>query len=212
LNEEIKKPDPDQSVVFELEAAIQFVKEHFESTIAKLDELPDDHRDFETLWTLFPPHCLVYSTDILGQEKVYRMRSSKYDRSEDGSVFFVLNMDYIDADGVHVGYVRSQSYQIPEYSGSTSLYDLPYYPLFHHTKFLVLWERMIARSNKILNLKGRHLQEYKGHALDEEGEKFNVGTHLPLNLAFQKMRVTFISNFTSMLSTDSNTYSRMAAS
>ncbi|KAI0424044.1 P-loop containing nucleoside triphosphate hydrolase protein [Xylaria sp. FL1042] len=173
LAEEKKHESPNQGKVFELEAAVQFVEEHFEPQFTKLNELPDGYIVFEMLWTLFPRNSLVYGVDELGQGRVYRLRYASYGRNQDGSPFFNLKIDYLDTDGKQVGYVYNQDSPIPGFSGLKSIYDLSLFPLICHPNHEDVCEQFITRGEKILRLKGRHLQEYKGHALDEGNKKFN---------------------------------------
>ena len=182
LEEEQAKDSPDTDKIFEFDATVQFIQEHFGAVRSKLDEFPDNHIDFSTLWTLFPYHAIVYSSDQLGQGRAYRVRDSSYGKNQDGSAIFTLAADYIDSNGEEVGYVRSQSLtSIPEFSGSKLIYDLPYIPLRLHCRYAEARKQLIATGDKVLSLKGRHLQEYKGHALAEGNDKiskFNVrGIH-----------------------------------
>lgn len=174
LKEERAKESPNETKIFKLEATVQFTQEHFGPVITTLNKLVQDHVTFETIWTLFPYHVLVYSKDALNQGLVYRVRSSEYGENKDGSAYYGLTIDYLDSNGVRVGYVFSQRKKIPEFSGPMLIYDLPYYPLLRHPNIQDEWKLLVARGEKILSLKGRHLQEYKGHALDEKLEKFNV--------------------------------------
>ncbi|KAI1738087.1 P-loop containing nucleoside triphosphate hydrolase protein [Xylaria scruposa] len=173
LSEERKSESPDQEVILELEAAVQFVEEHFEPSFTRLKDLLAGYIVFEMIWTLFPPNVLLYGIDKLGQGRAYRLKDSDYEKKRDGTVSYVLNIDYINTDGKQVGYVYRQENRIPVFSGSKSIYDLPYFPLTYHPNYQDLRRQFIARGDKILCLNGRYLKEYKGHALDEGGKKFN---------------------------------------
>ncbi|KAK3941752.1 P-loop containing nucleoside triphosphate hydrolase protein [Diplogelasinospora grovesii] len=148
------KENRDQNKIFELEAAVQFTREHYDTVFTTLEEFPDNHIDFGTLWTRFPHHILVYSSDQLGQGRAYRV-------------------DYLDSDGKWVGYVESRTLaNVPQFSGSKSIHDLPFCPLSLHRDQDGVQKQLIARGSKVLSLKGQHLQGYKGHALAEDKDKY----------------------------------------
>jgi hypothetical protein len=174
LEEEKILESPNEVKIFELEAVLQFTLEHFETVITKLKELQSSRMEFDNIWTLFPHHTLVYNSDGLGQGRAYRVLSSGYEENRDGSVFYSVTLDYLDSNGEQVGYVYSQSRSIPQFHGSMSIYDLPIFPLELLPNYPTIRQELITRGDKVLRLKGRHLQDYKGHALDEEGKKFNV--------------------------------------
>lgn len=163
---------------------VEFVEEHFGSVLARLKELPENHIEFNSLWTLFPRHCIVYCSDQLGQGRVCRVRGSSYEKTQDGAPVYVLSVDYLDSNGKHLGYTLSRALTPVDYfSGSKLIFDLPFYPLSLEPGYPNLRVKLISRGNKVLRLKGRNLQEYTGHALAENKSenkffKFNVSHYL----------------------------------
>lgn len=181
LKEAVASKSPSDDQIFELSAILEFIPQHFSREIFDLSELPAGQITFDLLWTLCPPHALLLSSDDLGQDRVLRVRSSSYAKQMDGSISFIVKTEFADSDGQHIGFVRSgyADIRIQEFRGTTSLTDLPASPLHLHPSYEALKADLIARGERILNLHGRHLQEYKGAALgprDKDGNriKFNV--------------------------------------
>lgn len=162
--------------IFELEAGLEFIGEHYGGVLHELKQLPKNEITFGFLWTLFPPNTLVYGTDHLKQGRIYRVRSSSYKEEQDGSVKFVLVVDYLDSDGEHTGFVGNVACAIPSFEGSMEVTNLTIFPFFLHPQHQAARQAFVTRGEKLLRLRGRHLQEYSGHALTEEGKKFNVST------------------------------------
>lgn len=89
----------------------------------------------------------------------------------------MVNAEYIDSDGNLTGLARGQA-TIPEFTGFCPIIDLNAFPFQYHPKYEILRCDLIARGERSLKLRGRHLQEYQGHALDQEQKKFNVSLKL----------------------------------
>ncbi|KIL83582.1 hypothetical protein FAVG1_13202 [Fusarium avenaceum] len=178
FEEEKSKDLPNQKMMFELEATRMFIEKHFQATSITLLELPVGQIDFETIWVLFPYHSLAYSPDSLGQPRVYRVREAEYEKNRDGTPFFSVQADYIDSDGQVFGYVgKILLPPINAFAGSVPIRDLPVFPLdMRHTTSQTICSQVLQLANKTIKLKGRHLQEYKGHAITEGSDgnkKFN---------------------------------------
>lgn len=162
--------------VFELEAGLEFIGEHYGGVIRELKQLPKNEITFGYLWTLFRPNTLVFGTDQLRQGRIYRVRGSSYKEEQDGSVNFILLIDYLDSDGELTGFVRSIACKIASFEGSMLITNLALYPFALHRQFEAVRKEFIVRGEKLMRLRGRHLQEYSGHAITEEGKKFNVSS------------------------------------
>jgi hypothetical protein len=162
--------------VFELEAGLEFIGEHYGGVIRELKQLPKNEITFGYLWTLFRPNTLVFGTDQLRQGRIYRVRGSSYKEEQDGSVNFILLIDYLDSDGELTGFVRSIACKITSFEGSMLITNLALYPFALHRQFEAVRKEFIVRGEKLMRLRGRHLQEYSGHAITEEGKKFNVSS------------------------------------
>lgn len=184
LQKQLKEVDASkissEEEIFELSALVEFIQQHFSREFYELSELPPRHITFDLLWTSFSPHAMLLGSDDLGQDRVLRVRSSEY-KKMDGSMVFVVETEFVDSDGLNIGFVRSRytTFIIQQFQGTTALADLPAAPLHLHPSYETIKVDLIARGERILNLHGRRLQEYKGVALgprDKEGKriKFNV--------------------------------------
>ncbi|KAF6814020.1 AAA family ATPase [Colletotrichum sojae] len=108
LDSQMELEKPNTKLTFELEAVLEFTLDHFSSEMRTLNSLPLGHIDYVNVWTLFPPGALVYSVGPLNQERVHRLRSiPKLSKNQDGSTSWVLSLDYLDFDGIHLGFVRT---------------------------------------------------------------------------------------------------------
>lgn len=185
LQAEIGSENPDKDVVFELGSTVQFVIEHFGSTMTRLRELPKSYIEFDILWTIYPKHIMVHGSDQLGQDQVYRVKQSGYGKNQDGSVFFSIYLEYLDSNGKQLGYVIRGPQRIDSFHGSRLIFDLPVVPFESQPHYEKLREELVLRGEKILRLHGRHLQDYQGHAVEEDErkektyKKFNVSHVLP---------------------------------
>jgi hypothetical protein len=172
--EQAKSSNPSNELqVFELEAGLEFIGEHYGGHIHELKQLPKNEITFEYLWTLFRPNALVYGTDQLKQGRIYRVRGSNYNEEQDGSVKFVLLIDHLDSDGELTGFVSSTASKIASFEGSMLVTNLALFPFALHPQRETVRKELATRGEKLMRLRGRHLQEYSGHAITEEGKKFN---------------------------------------
>ena len=118
---------------------------------------------FKTLWTIFKPGELLYSTDG-GEECVTRLKEAFY--GEDWGVpYFELSVEHVDWDGFHFG-LGLDRINIDQFRGTTKVLSLTAMPLDLHPEKLAIKERLIARGRKFESLKGYHFQAYNGSMID----------------------------------------------
>ncbi|KAL7795822.1 P-loop containing nucleoside triphosphate hydrolase protein [Trichoderma ceciliae] len=173
-DEETKLQDPNEEALFELESVMEFAAEYFRETVTRIKKLPELQIEFSILWTLFPPHCLLYSKGPLGQGQVYRLKKASYEQLDPGKPrYFLLSTDYIDSDGERIGYTVRSDFKIFHFDGYMPFRNLPLFPLQLHEQYPDIAEELVARGEKKLRLNNRHIQEYEGHALDKNRKKFN---------------------------------------
>jgi hypothetical protein len=161
-------------LIFELEAAVDFINEHWNQTFQQINKLQDYCMNFEHLWTIFEPGILLYTADSFGEGRIYRLLNSGYREMPDRSVTFQLTTAHVDCDQQYVGLVFDpQVISIAEFKDAISIFRLKAFPFKMLPNYAEERERLIERAEKALTLIGRKLQEYTGHALDEKGKKFN---------------------------------------
>ena len=180
----LKTKDPnepeDRSFIFEIEAALRYIREDFDSAFTSLSILlPNKQITYSVLWTLFPPNTIVYGTDNLRNPRAWLVLGAEEREDRNGNQYLELEPEYIDYDGTDVGIVSFKSLQIPAFPGARNISDLPYFPLEYHTDPGNARKNLLEMGQRAMSLHGRCLMEYSGHALKEVPPprgiaKFNV--------------------------------------
>ena len=170
----------DQPFIFEIEAALRYIREDFDSAFTSLSTLlPNKQITYPVLWTLFPPNTIVYSTDQLRNPRAWLVLGAEYREDLHGNQYLQLEPECIDYDGTDVGTVSSEPLQIPAFPGAKNISDLRCFPLEYHPDPANARKNLLEMGQKAMSLHGRRLMEYKGHALKEVPPprriaKFNV--------------------------------------
>jgi hypothetical protein len=115
---------------------------------------------YEHLWTLFQPGSFVYSRQQ-GQDRVFRLHSSKYGQDRNGHPVFWLTCQYIDYDGTRFG-TQKLNVNIPIYEGTRPITNLPTLPLDFHANKDELKKKLIERGGKVEGFAGSHYRAYHG--------------------------------------------------
>ena len=118
---------------------------------------------FKTLWTIFQPGELLYSTDG-GEECVTRLKEACYGQDW-GVPYFELSVEHVDWDGFHFG-LGLDRINIDQFNGTIKVLSLTAMPLDLHPEKLAIKERLIERGRKFESLKGYHFQAYNGPMID----------------------------------------------
>ncbi|KAI1358256.1 P-loop containing nucleoside triphosphate hydrolase protein [Xylaria arbuscula] len=166
LRHERKSESSNENLIFELEAMLQFVEEEFTTTISTIREISKGLITFPCLWTLFPPGVLVFSTNLLNQNVVFRLRSAKYRELRDKSKVFTLELLYLDFNGSKIGFVAVLR-DIVSFDGAVSIPNLEYFPIDRHPNFPALQHELVQRGERLLHLHGQHFKECRGQGLQE---------------------------------------------
>lgn len=105
------RDDPeDQQFIFELEAALRYIKEDFDNTFTSLSNLlPENQITFAHLWSIFPPNTIIYGLDTLRNPRAWTARSVEERQDQQGNSWLRINPEHIDYDGIDVGVVESES-------------------------------------------------------------------------------------------------------
>lgn len=176
--------DPrNNDLIFDLEAALQVIKDDFTSTQENLDSLLARRRiTFDALWSVTPPNELVYSTGALGGSRVHRVIRSGVSKKDDGSIVYYVRGRSVDSNGSTLGWTHTEALEIPIFSGEKSIADLPFYPLRFHDDSARMRKELIERGQRRMLLQKARFHEYHGPALQEvvtplgmtRKEKFSV--------------------------------------
>ncbi|KAM4063705.1 hypothetical protein HRG_006828 [Hirsutella rhossiliensis] len=162
----------DSNSLFEINAALSFIRQEWGHTHTKLEYLLPASIEFGLLWTIFPPDCLVVSRDKLGADNIWRARShDTLRRKVDDSIYFNIVAECVDWDGKSLGVVETNLI-IEEFDGAMAIEDLTAFPLKYHSRRDTLLERTMKRSEKKLGFcrKGFRFQECEGLGLCTSGD------------------------------------------
>ncbi|KAK7705528.1 hypothetical protein SLS64_007895 [Diaporthe eres] len=192
LRRETQVAFPNHTLIFELEAAIDLIDEVFADVYTQLDALDEGEITFDLLWTCFPPLSLVTGVDSLGQQRLYRVRETKYRVHMNGERTFLLVTNHISSNGKMTGFVSDETFQISEFRSAKPVLDLLHHPFTARPNHKQEREALIKRGDKWLQLGGRHIQEYRGHAVnggDHAYGKFNSHGRVVLDpVTFDQVR------------------------
>ena len=174
-----KNPE-ETSCIFELEAALRYLRQDLESTFTSLSNLlPNQQITYPGLGAIFPPNTIIYGTDQLQNPRAWRVRSVFEQEDNKGNQWLQIEPEHIDYDGDNVGTVRSESLSISAFPGARNISELPYLPIEYAPDPAAVRKNLLEMGRKAMRLHGRRLVEYKGHALKEvppprDITKFNV--------------------------------------
>ena len=178
----------DKPFIYEIEAALRYIREDFDSTFTSLSNLlPNRQITFPMLWALFPPNTMVYGMDQLHNSRAWLIRRADETEDKDGNQWLQLTPEHIDYDGNKVAAVNSKPLKIQAFSGAKKISDLQYFPLNYHPDPVTARKNLLQMGRKAMRLHGRRLVEYKGHALKEVPPprgiaKFNVRNSLYVSM------------------------------
>jgi hypothetical protein len=137
------------------------LKKEFADTIeASTDLKSQGVITYEHLWTLFQPGSFVYSKQQ-GQDRIFRLHSSKYGQDRNGNPVYWLTCQYVDYDGSRWG-TNKLNLSISLFEGTRPITNLPTLPLDSHTEKEALMARLVERGSKVEKLAGSHYLAYNG--------------------------------------------------
>ena len=169
--------EPDQDLIFELEAGLKFIEEEFaKEEISLADFLPNGVITFQLLWMLFPPNILSIGQDEFRQQFSFHVQTCKEVEDQAGNVSLLLDCKNLDHNGRSLLERKSFGLKIESFIGARKISELPYFPLHFHPDPTGVMRGLLENGRKAMRFHGRHLVEYKGHALREGKDmlvKFN---------------------------------------
>ena len=151
-------------------------KEFKDAIDSSIDMKSQGVMTYEHLWTLFQPGSLVYSKQQ-GQDRIFRLHSSKYGQDRNGNPVFWLTCQYVDYDGTRFG-TNKLNVCIALFEGTRPITNLPTLPLEFHSNKEELRAKLIERGGKVEGFAGCHYRAYNGvgwrYGNMGVKEKFNV--------------------------------------
>jgi hypothetical protein len=159
---------------------------------------------YDTLWTIFPPGCLVYATPFLGHPQVFIVASGLLGfplaQGKHDIPWSLVCWSY-DWDGSKFGR-KAYKFEFEAFAGSKAINTLPCYPLDYYTgegcedDLEALKARLVDRGRKFREFciagKGKQMFTYKGIALSHGagintiGQATNVCTY-PTKVTIYRM-------------------------
>ncbi|ENH69969.1 hypothetical protein FOC1_g10009476 [Fusarium oxysporum f. sp. cubense race 1] len=115
---------------------------------------------FDYVWTLFEPDIEVYTT-VEGRDRLFRLSSSNYSKTPDGTVAYVLCARFIDTDGDTFGYTETTLNILP-FENVKPILELEVIPARLCPHLDEVKDRLVQRGRVFESLKGIHHRTYSG--------------------------------------------------
>ncbi|KAK5123020.1 hypothetical protein LTR85_003586 [Meristemomyces frigidus] len=115
---------------------------------------------YEHLWTLFQPGSFVFSKQQ-GQDRIFRLHSSKYGQDRNGNPVYWLTCQYVDYDGTRWG-TNKLNVCVPAFDGTRPIINLPTLPLDFHGSKDEIKAKLTERGSKVEKFAGSHYRAYNG--------------------------------------------------
>uniref|UniRef100_A0A0D2XEK7 Uncharacterized protein n=1 Tax=Fusarium oxysporum (strain Fo5176) TaxID=660025 RepID=A0A0D2XEK7_FUSOF len=115
---------------------------------------------FDYVWTLFEPDIEVYTT-VEGRDRLFRLSSSNYSKTPDGTVAYVLCARFIDTDGDIFGYTETTLNILP-FENVKPILELEVIPARLCPHLDEVKDRLEQRGRVFESLKGIHHRTYSG--------------------------------------------------
>lgn len=116
--------------------------------------------NFDSVWMLFEPGCLVFSTKD-GYPCAAKVSSSYYDKDCNGNPIYKLSCNFVDWDGERFGH-SSTYFTVSGFKGTMPIADLSALPMRHHPQKEAVQKILIERGKKFEKLSGYAYKAYDG--------------------------------------------------
>lgn len=194
LKAEQGKAHTNKAVIDDLNVALQYIAEDYDSTLETLASLSSHYEiTFNLLWTLFPPNTEIFTKhNLLREDQVLKLQTGEYGARANGSRYFSLNVRHISHDGEKFGWIQETSMQIDQFEGAKKVHHLKCFPLSHHPDQDDIRTKLIQRGRRYVELLQPTYLEYTGAAITEnrevviEGEYKQVLIHVSITLALRE--------------------------
>lgn len=163
-----------------LELLFKTMEEEFAPILReKQDLLKHGVMKYNKIWTIFEPGSLIYHK-VDDHDRVYKLKSTKYDTSNGGGKVYKLEVQFVDFDGTQFGMNKDTLY-INGFPGTKKISKFEAYPLSFHENAEELKKSLVERGRKFEAYKGYHFVGYDGIAFGRahRGEtKYNVNSRV----------------------------------
>ncbi|KAI0405217.1 P-loop containing nucleoside triphosphate hydrolase protein [Xylaria palmicola] len=119
--------------------------------------------DYEHIWTLFEPGCIVLRARPEGYW-ASRIRDARWCAFRGHNRCFQLECVVVNREGGRFGYTTGNVYIMP-FEGTKSILELECFPLSYHPNATGIKEELIDRGRRVEALSGYHYKHYKGQAV-----------------------------------------------
>ncbi|KUJ10193.1 P-loop containing nucleoside triphosphate hydrolase protein [Mollisia scopiformis] len=161
-------PNPNEALINDISAVLDFIQEHFGGNIDSLKSL-SEHGEitYNLIWALFPPKTLGYTAaNIQHQPQVFIFKEGT-DIETSTEKYYYVTGQVINHDGMDFG--RGEMHiKIPYFEGTKKVRSLAAYPFSQHARRDELRKELIERGRKFARLVTSVCQEYAGMGVKEE--------------------------------------------
>ncbi|KAJ9612275.1 hypothetical protein H2200_003872 [Cladophialophora chaetospira] len=121
---------------------------------------------YKYLWAIFPPNIHICSK-VNGQDRFYLFKRSAYQTLSGlgRTPGFIVSCQYIDSDGVLVGYVDKTIFIYP-FCGTQKITDLQVFPSHLHPDIEALVDKLHSRGRQLEKLNGFNHVSYSGELIE----------------------------------------------
>lgn len=130
--------------------------------------------DFKSAWTLFPPGCAIYSYG-LNSEMLCKVQSVTYKTIKQVEAL-VATAKVLSFNGSEFVW-QTISMGIPYFKDGKPISEMQFYPLKFHPQKDALFQRLISRGKRALDLQSLEYCQYDGIALESEGGDCDIKKH-----------------------------------
>ncbi|KAF7790376.1 hypothetical protein EIP86_001331 [Pleurotus ostreatoroseus] len=184
--------DRDESLISDLEVALQFIQEDYANTVHEVEMQKAEGRiSFNLLWALIRPSSLVFRREpSVEQDQILRVRRVEYGSSSNGARYASIKCDVVRDDGDAFG-LASEYLKIDEYTGLRKIHDLDVYPLDMHLESSTIIAQAVSQARRFIHVKqtlfethGPAMREKENTAFETKIEKFFCAIFSPILLGF----------------------------
>lgn len=171
LSTEMARENPEQSVLEDLQTALEFLDNEFSAERLSLESLEaSGDITYDLLWALFSPHVEGFTEDnMLSEPQAFRFVSGEYVETQIGN-WYEISANVLSHNGISFGW-GVLPIKLPQFEGTIKIRDLAAFPFrFHHDQ-KGQQDLLRERGQNFLRLLGPTLQQYRGQAIHEEDGK-----------------------------------------